>query len=146
MSFWLDMDSTMIHSHCGDTSSDAIPHTIPFIISKDNKLGTAFDVDGQWRHDVNHTHWVIIDLLMPRYITNIRGVMNGTTNIQDVKFYITSDLTAWGDAVLEVTNWQSYTKDDDDPWEYQMNIPKVGRYVKVEVVTTTDANNYLRWG
>jgi len=147
MSFWIDLDSTMILSHCGATTSKALPQTIPFVVDKDNKAATAIDVDGVWAHDVNHTHYITIDLLKPRYITNIRGVLNSITNVQHVLFYVTNDLADFGDAVLDVTDWQSYVKEDEsDIWEYVMGIPKVGRYVKIEVTSTTDGSNYLRWG
>jgi hypothetical protein len=136
----------MIIDHCGSTTSKALPQTIPFVVDKDNKLSTAIDTNGIWAHDVNHTHYIVIDLLKPRYLTNIRGVLNNTTNVQHVFFYVTNDLADYGDPVLEIADWQAYTKDDDDPWEYVMGVPKVGRYVKIEVTSTTDTSNYLRWG
>ena len=146
MSFWIDATSTMILNHCGDTTTDALPRLLPFIVDKDNKLSTALDENGVWKHDVNHTHYITLDLGRPHYITNIRGVLNTTTNVRHVVFYVSDSLTDFGSAVLDVEDWQAYSKEDADPWEYQMNTPKVGRYVLIQVLSTTHATNYLRWG
>lgn len=146
MSFWIDAINTMVLNHCGDTTSNAIPQMLPFIVDKDNKLSTALDTNGVWMHDVNHTHYITLDLGKPHYITNIRGVLNVTTNIQQVHFYVGDDLSDFGNAVLMVDDWQAYSKDDDDPWRYDVNTPKVGRYVMIQVLSTTHASNYLRWG
>jgi len=119
---------------------------IPFVIGKNNKLSTALDSDGIWAHNVNHTHYIWLDFGEPHYITNIRGVLNINTNIRQVHFYIGDDTGDMGDAVLVVDDWQAYSKEDADPWEYQVNAPKVGRYVLIMVLSTTDPDNYLRWG
>lgn len=146
MSFWIDATSTMILDRCGETTLNSIPKLLPFVVCKDNKLTTALDETTTWAHNVNHTHWLKLDLGKSHYITSIRGVLNTTTNIQQVHFYVSDDPNEYGNSVLEVDDWQAYSKDDDDPWEYQVNTPKVGRYVLIMILSTTDANNYLRWG
>jgi hypothetical protein len=146
MSFWVDATSSMILDRCGETTLNPIPQLLPFVVCKDNKVATAMDTTATWAHNVNHTHWLKLDLGKPHYITNIRGVLNITTNVQHIAFYVSNDLTSFGNAVLEVNDWQSYSKGDADPWEYRVNTPKVGRYVLIQVLSTTDANNYLRWG
>ena len=144
MSFWIDTTSIMILDHCGDTTLNPIPATLPVLIQKDNKLATALNETTIWAHDMNHTHTLTLDLGKPHYITSIKGVLNATTNIQHVAFYVSEDTVNYGNPVLEINDWQSII--ESESWAYLMNTPKVGRYVLIQVLSTIDPNNYLRWG
>jgi len=145
MSFWFDIDSTMILSYCGDNTRDTLPHTLPFTINKDNKLATALNTTGgQWRHDQNHPHWVWFDLGKPHFISSIRGLLSANTNMKTVHVYVGEDPADMGDAVLMVTDWQDYTPTDS--YRYDMTSPKLGRYILLIIGKTTDPDNYLRWG
>jgi len=144
--FWVTPTSSMVYSRCGETTTAPLPLLLPFIVNKDNKLASALDANTSWHCDTNHTHNAIFDLGKSHYITSLRGVLNVSTNLTHVKLYVSDDPTVFGTAIMDVADWQSYSKGDDDPWEVQPCTPKVGRYVKIEVLTTTDPNNYLRWG
>jgi hypothetical protein len=119
---------------------------LPVLLGKDNKLATQLDLGSLWAHDVNHTHYVTIDLLKSRYITQMRFLLNNNVNVEHLKVYVSDDVSLFGDAVLDIADWTSYTKDDEEPYRYEGCTPKVGRYVYIEILSTHDANNYLRWG
>lgn len=145
MSFWFDADSTMIVNHCGENTLDPLPHMLPFTIHKDNKLVTALNnINASWVHAENHSHWVLFDLGKPHYISSIRGLLTGTTNVKQVHFYIGDDPDNMGDSILQVIDWQDYTPTDS--YRYEMSTPKLGRYVLLIIGKTTDPNNHLRWG
>lgn len=145
MSFWFDIDSSMILSHCGENTQSPLPHTLPFTVNKDNKLATALNTTGgQWRHDVNHSHWVWFDLGKPHFISSMRGLLTANTNIKTAHVYVGDDPADMGDAVLMVIDWQDYTPTDD--YRYDLTQPKLGRYILLIIGKTTDPDNYLRWG
>jgi hypothetical protein len=146
MSFWFDIDSSMILSHCGENTQSPLPHALPFTIKKDNKLATALDkTGGCWHCDINHVHQVEFDLGKPHYITSIRGLLASNTNIKEVRLYIADAETGvYGDPVLDIRDWQDYTPIDD--YRYDITTPILGRFMRLYLIGTTDPDNYLRWG
>ncbi len=156
MSFWTDADSSMLYQHkdsdnrtwldhCGDTTLTPLPHQLPFVVGKDNKLATALDKEAIWAHDANHLHYISLDLGKPHYITRLRGKLTVNTNVKHVVFHVGDDIEHLGNPVYETENWQELTPEEDG-FVYVASIPKMGRYMRIGVVSTTHPDNYLRWG
>ena len=129
MADWLGINSSHLDSHCGNSGV--------------RKLDEALDGTDSWDHDVDETHWFILDLGVSYNITKVRGRSNtaafGGSDPIDVNIYVSTDGTTWGDAVASgITTWQDRTDWDGDA--VIDCTPKEGRYVKIEIIDTEDTD------
>lgn len=112
---WLGIDSSHLDSHCGDSFGYT--------------LAEALDGTDMWAHADSHTHWFVIDLGAIYNITKVRGRSNSDRDPIDIDIYVSEDGVDWGTAVVaNITTWQ-----DTIGWIEIETIPKVGRYVKVDI-------------
>lgn len=127
--YWFGVNGSHLDSSCGD----------------DGGLGTAGNAlygTTIWTHEVNETHWFIIDLGYEYNVTKVRGRSNYVRDPTDVKIYVSTSKDAWGAAVATgITTWQ-----DTDAWIEIDVTDKVGRYVKIEIVDTENVSKYLTFG
>ena len=105
--------------------------------------GLDAEGNGQWRHDVNHTHYCIFDFGTSYNITRVRGRSNVVGwDPNDVDIYISSDGSTWESAVAsDISTWV-----ETGVWQEVDTTDKIGRYLKVEIPGTVHAANELSWG
>jgi len=131
MADWIGVGSSHYDSHCGDDGARTIEE--------------ALDGTDYWLHEVNETHWFVLNLGQTYNITKVRGRSDYpilTRDPDDVNIYVSDDKANWGTAVASgITTWQ-----DTTAWVEVDVTDKNGRYVKVEIVSTESADNYLRFG
>lgn len=95
-------------------------------------------------HTVNETHWFIIDLGMSLHVEQVRGRSGGdlSRDPTNVNIYVSDSIVDFGAAVAtNITTWQ-----DTTAWQEVSVTHKNGRYVKVEITATEDANKTLEFG
>lgn len=134
MAAWLEIDSSHLYGYCG--------YTTPYY------LNAALDGDDIWVHAYDHDHWFIIDLGESYLIDKVRGRSSGWYQMgyacdpTDVNIYVSDDPEDWGDAVATgISTWQ-----DTSSWREVSTTPKVGRYIKIEIVDTEDYDRWLAFG
>ena len=128
MADWLGINSSHLDSHCGNSGV--------------RKLDEALDGTDSWDHDVDETHWFILDLGVSYNITKVRGRSDDTDDPIDVNVYVSNDKENWGVAVASgINTWQ-----DTANWVEVDTTDKEGRYVKVEIVDTEDLRRDLGFG
>lgn len=126
---WIGITSTHIDSAC-------------HLGEVNHLLAEALDAEDYWYHTANETHWFIIDLGSTYTITKVRGRSIKEYDPIDVSIYVSDDKEAFGDAVAtNITTWQ-----DTIEWQEVATTEKNGRYVKVEILDTEDANRALTFG
>ena len=127
---WLTVDSTNYDSHCGDS----LGHTVE----------EALDGTDYWQHNVEETHYLILDLGVSYNVTNIRGRSDiGSTDPTDVNIYVSDDKDSFGAAVASGIDFSNTASPN---WIEVDVVDKVGRYVKVEIVDTEHVSRYLTFG
>jgi len=125
---WRSFTSMDIDSYCGDDGSETLAEAL-----------TGAD---QWKHAVNETHWFILDLGASFEISRVRGRSSTFDDPTNVNIYVSDDKESFGDAVkIGITTWQ-----DTDTFQEFATTKKTGRYIKVEITSTEDSVNTIRWG
>ncbi|EMR75540.1 F5/8 type C domain-containing protein [Thermoplasmatales archaeon SCGC AB-540-F20] len=105
-------------------------------------LGWALDGIDMWSPSTNHEHEFILDLGKKYSIKKFRGRSESALDPTDVDIYISTDNSSWGTAVAsDISTWQ-----DTSSWVEVNSTDKDGRYIKVVVQATEDANHRLIWG
>ena len=131
MAGWLGISSAHYDSHCGDNDAQTVEE--------------ALDGTDYWQHAVNETHWVILNLGATYNITKVRGRSLFSYDPTNVNIYVSTDRVTWGTAVATgISTWQD--RDDWDGTAIIDTTPKEGRYIKVEIIDTEDANHTLQFG
>jgi len=125
---WLGISSDEYDSHCGD---DGV-----------HKIDEVLDGTDYWGHQVDETHWLILDLGQTYTIEKIRGRSNSVRDPIDIDVYISDSKEDWGSAVASnITDWQ-----DSSDWNEIDITNKNGRYVKIVINDTENESNYLYFG
>jgi len=125
---WIEISSSHYDSHCGD---DGI-HTIEGALG-----GTEF-----WGDELEHTHWFILNLGQRYDVKKIRSRSILPYAPIDVNIYVSNEKGIWGTAVKTgISTWH-----DTSSWVEIDVMEKNGQYVKVEIISTELALNYLAWG
>ena len=125
---WFDVNNSHYDSSCGDTGG----HTASEALG-----GTDY-----WYHEVNETHWFIIDLGAEYNITKVRGRSNLSMDPIDVNVYVSTTNGNWGVAVASgISTWQ-----DTNDWVEIDTTDKTGRYVKVEIEETEHWWDWIMFG
>ena len=125
---WIPITSAHYDSHCGDTAGWTIEE--------------ALDGTDYWYHGQNHTHWVILDLTQTFNVQKVRGRSETNNDPTVVNIYVSNDTGSWGTAVAtNIATWQ-----DTSAWVEIDTKDKNGRYVKVEITSTEDVDDYLTFG
>ena len=125
---WLDLDSTNLHSHCGDDDL----HTVEAALN-----GTDY-----WNHPVTEIHYLILDLGASYNIKKFKSHSSMGGDPRDVDLYVSDNLLDWGVAVGNVRGeWE-----DIDVWVEFDTTDKDGRYIKFNVTETEALMDYLSWG
>jgi len=102
-------------------------------------LAKALDGTGRWNCLTNHTHWFILDLGETYTIKKVRGRSNSYDDPIDVDIFVSDDKENWGDAVATgISTWQ-----DTAEWQEVDTVDKDGRYIKVVINDTEDANSKI---
>ena len=103
-----------------------------------------------WDHDVDETHWFIIDLGVSYNIQKVRGRSDKLRDPIDVNIYVSDDTENWGAAVATgISIWQdttSWVEIDVVDQIGRNTTPKNGRYVKVEIIDTENVSKELSFG
>lgn len=130
---WLNISSWNIHSYCGWSWDYG-----------ESNLENALDGIYYWAHQLQHTHWFILDLGDVYTVKYLRGRSNALTgDPTDVDVYV-SNLTSfnWFLVATAISLWQDRTY-----WVEWNCSDRHGRYVKVEILETEDYPwNWLYWG
>lgn len=125
---WIGIDSTHLDSSCGDDGT--------------NFLANALDGLDLWGHDVNETHWFILDLGEEYNVKKVRGRSQSTGDPISVNVYVSNSKTVWGAAVATgISTWQDTTS-----WQEVDVTDKNGRYVKIEITSTEHASGDIYFG
>lgn len=128
---WLNVDSSMIDSHCGDAGGDS-------------SLAGAIDATGSgWVHTANEVHEFVLNLGSSHNLTKFKGISNFTgLDPTDIDIYVSADGIDWGAAVASgIDTWQNTAV----PVEVD-STDKIGQYIKVVINSTEHANDWLGWG
>jgi len=131
MADWIGINSSHYDSHCGEDGGTG-------------DLADALDGTGYWSHSVNETHWFILDLGFSYNITKVRGRSFTPRDPIDIDIYVSADGIDWGSAVKTgISAWQ-----DNDPFDWHEidTTDKEGRYVRVVINSTEDAENWIGFG
>jgi len=132
MAGWLEINSAELHSDCGDDGTA--------------ETWEAFaDGTDQVAHSVDEVHWVIFDLGASYTVSKVmfHAPFNSGAP-DDLDVFVSTDGSTWGTAVLANYDVNAgYTFPSPD---IQDVTPKVGRYVKLVINSTTHASDYLDWG
>jgi len=129
---WFVVGSSNLHSCCEGESPD---------------LEAALDGTNVWSHNVDETHWFIIDLGTNYTIGSVRGRSFSASDPTKVNIYVSrnstfSEGTAEEDrAASDISTWQ-----DTADWVTVDSTDKDGRYIKVEITDTEHESNYIMWG
>lgn len=127
---WIGVNSSHINSLCGEEPGSG--HTT---------LADALNGTGGWAHLPNEVHWFILDLGKIYNITKVRGRSNLLRDPIDIDIYVSRNTTDWGTAVkTNITTWQN-----TDTWVEIATTAKIGRYIKVEIISTEYANHSIIW-
>ncbi len=127
MAGWIGINSTHLHSHCGDTDA--------------NTLVNALDGATYWVHQTTETHQFILDLGTSIAITKVRSRSLTAYDPTEVNIYISDDTGSWGAAVVSgISTWK-----DTATW-IEIAAVKSGRYVKVEITDTENISDYITFG
>lgn len=129
---WVSLDSEMLVSSCGYTST-----------WKPEDLLTPAN-DG-WGHLQNHAHSLIIDLGYARDIKKFRFKDQGKNSAtpDQLDLYCSLDMGTWGIAIandIDISAMPLSTWTEEDVTD------KSCRYVWFDVESTVRADNYLGWG
>ncbi len=131
MADWIGIDGSHLHSLCGEATPGG-------------ELDEALDGDEghPWIHYTNHVHWFILDLGDSYNITQVRGRSNTFDDPKDVDIYVSDDVENFGDAVVEeISTFRNRAN-----WSTVEVTPKVGRYIKVNILDTEDGSRVIGWG
>ena len=107
-------------------------------------LADALDGTDVWWHDVDETHWFIIDLGTTYSVTFVRGRSRegvGSGQPTDVNIYVSDNIEAWGAAVAS----SIFTWANTSTWVNIDTTDKDGRFVLVEIVDTSSHTDIF-WG
>lgn len=126
---WLNISSSNIHSYCG--------HSYGY------ELGPALNGNNIWMHNLNHTHWFVLDLGGRYNITRVRGRSDDLWDPTNVAIYVFESIAASsGDAVTpSIVTWQN-----TDTWQIIETTPKEGRFLRVVILDTEDSEQILGFG
>jgi hypothetical protein len=115
---WQRVNGYNYYSSCNPSAEDALNGT------------------GTWTCLTPETHELIIDLGQFYLIRKVSGRSNTANDPTSVNIYISDDPASWGDAVESaITTWQNTTT------MVEVDITDThGRYIKIEVDSTEDAN------
>lgn len=128
VSHWLGISSAEYDSHCGDD----VGHTV----------WEALDGTDFWYHEVNHIHYLILDLGQTYTIKKVRGRSKTGNDPTHVLIYVSDDMGNWGDPISgAISTWQ-----DTDEWQEVDTTDKDGRYIKIEILFTESPSPFLSWG
>lgn len=129
---WLDIDSSNYESHC-DNESGKTPQEM-------------LDGTDQWWHIHNSVHNLVVDLGSSQLVTKIRTKSNGTFGSipNDVDIFVSDDTGDFGTAVETGIDISS---DPTDVFtERILTTQSTGRYIKIQINTTSHGSNILAWG
>jgi hypothetical protein len=120
---------TAVHSKCGE-DLPLYPAT-KFI---DNNTGTL------WAHDINHLHWIILDLEQTYSVSGVRIYVQSSTKSKwtSVDVYVSDDPANMGAAVATGLDFTTLNS-----WNERTFTAKNGRYVKLDGIDTQDGGNRL---
>lgn len=126
---WLNIGSAQLHSKCGEDPSYL--------------LADALDGLNVWYHDFEGVHWFILDLGQSYTITKVKGRSNyPAMDPYHLDIYVSDDIENWGAAVkTNIDLWRT----ENEFIEYDVT-EKSGRYIKVVILDTMDAQDRLVWG
>lgn len=125
---WLGITSTEYDSHCGDSWGYTAEE--------------ALDGSDYWEHDVDETHWLILDLSETYTIKKVSGRSFSNFDPTDVDVYVSDSKASWGTAVAtNITTWQ-----DTTTMQEVDTTDQDGRYIKIELIDTEFALDFLIWG
>lgn len=130
MADWIGIDSSHQDSQChaGDGG---------------HLLSEALNGTDYWWCWTSHQQWFILDLGENLNVTKARGRSFSGSDPIDVDIFVSTDKVTWGTAVAEeITTWQDRT--DWDGTAVIDLTPKVGRYIKIDIVDTESVD--LKWG
>ncbi len=129
---WEDIDSSNHESDCGSNAP--------------NTPQAMLDGTNAWFHITNEVHNLVIDLNSSKLVTKIRTKSNGVAgNLpNDVDIFVSDNL---GDFGVAVETGIDISSDSPNVWtERILTTQKTGRYIKIQINTTSSANNFLGWG
>lgn len=123
---------TSVHSKCGEESP--LYPAIKFI---DNDIGE----NSYWGHEVNHLHWIILDLEQTYSVSGVRVYVRDIARSKwtSVDVYVSNDPGSMGAAVATDLDFTTI-----DSWNEHAFTAKNGRYVKLDGIDTLDGGNRLR--
>jgi hypothetical protein len=119
---------TSIHSKCGE-DLPLYPAT-KFI---DNNISSL------WRHEVNHLHWIILDLEQTYSVSGVRILVQSDTRSKatSVDVYVSDNPSSMGAAVATGLDFTTTYV-----WNEHTFTAKNGRYVKLEGIDSVHASGY----
>ncbi len=123
---WLGISSAEYDSHCGH------------IVGYDPQ--GMLDGTGNWRHAVDETHWLILDLGQTYTITKVRGRSGGSGDPIYINIYIDDNNPPTTLRKEGITTWQ-----DTIVWVEISFASANGRYIKIEIEDTEKIDRELGW-
>jgi hypothetical protein len=125
---WLGISSAEHDSDCGNSG---------------RSLVDALDAANYWWHNVDETHWFVLDLVQTYTIKEVRGrsYLFGK-DPTDVNIYIDDSNPPTTLCEEGIATWK-----DTDAWvEITLTTEGTGRYIKVEIENTEAVDRELAWG
>lgn len=127
---WIGIDSSHFYDSCGEEAT----HTVE----------DALDGLDYYSHIVDETHYIVLDLGVTREITRYMAyTLVSNDHPQSGNIYVSDNPAAWGTAVGTFTDeWYA-----NRGFNTELSLtPKSGRYFKVEITSTQDAEDYIAIG
>jgi hypothetical protein len=119
---------TSIHSKCGE-DLPLYPAT-KFINN---------NISNYWRHEINHLHWIILDMEQSYSVSGVRIYVQTDTRSKatSVDVYVSDNPSSMGAAVATGLDFTTPAS-----WNEHTFTAKNGRYVKLEGIDSEHASGY----